>query len=82
MPPMLGLLQCEKAPIARSGSTWLNAPLMASKMRIWIAARPPLDAGKRGLKNDPGRATTLIGRMPPSLCGRSASENTLRVGWA
>ena len=23
---------------------------MASKMRIWIAARPPLDAGKRGLK--------------------------------
>ena len=74
---MLGLLQCEKAPIARSGSAWLSAPLIASKMRIWTAARPPLDAGNRGLKNEPGRAVTLMGRMPPSLCGRSASENTL-----
>ena len=50
---------------------------MASKMRIWTVARPPLEAGKRGLKNEPSRAVTVIGRMPPSFCGSSASQNTL-----
>ena len=77
MPPMLGLDQCEKAPIARLGSAWATAPLIASKMRICTAARPPDGAGKRGLKNEPSRATTLIGRMLPSFCGCSASTNTL-----
>ena len=74
---MLGLLQCENAAKALSGSAWASAPLMTSKMRIWMMARPPLGAGSRGLKNEPSRALTWIGRIMPPFCGSSASVNTL-----
>ena len=77
IPPMLGFDQCENAAKALSGSALASAPLMTSKMRIWMMARPPLGAGSRGLKNEPSRAFTWIGRMTPPFCGKSASVNTL-----
>ena len=70
-PPKFGLLQCEKAPMARSGSTWDIAPLMVSKMRTWQPARPPPAAGYWALKKLPGRAVTSITRITPEFCGTS-----------
>ena len=76
-PPITGFPQCEKLAIAGAGRIFANAPHTASNIRIWLTARPLLGAGNSGLKNDPGRARTSIGRFTPSFWGRWGSVNTL-----
>jgi hypothetical protein len=77
MPPIVGFDQCENAPMARCGMALASAPLMVSKIRICRIGRPPEGAGNFGLKNEPSRTFSLIGRMLPSVCGSSALQNAL-----
>ena len=83
MPPMLGLDQCEKAPMARCGKALASAPLMVSKMRICRIGRPPDGAGEGQLlgrfvlSRDESAFAELVRRLGPmvlGVCRRVAGE--------
>jgi hypothetical protein len=69
------------APLARPASVGDEAEvvnaLMVSKIRICKIGRPPEGAGNLGLKKQPSRTLSLIGRVLPSVCGASALQNAL-----
>src|SRR5215212_6964442 len=65
----------EPSAIALSGSACASDMMIAGTIMCPIMPRPPLAAGKRGLKIEPSGAEVLIMRKLPSLFGTSGESS-------